>query len=143
MLCLILCKHKRARIGFLATFSQKKFDKNLDSAKAAVRNGTEIGDWFHKEKGSRQGDPSSPIICIIYLERIIQIITMLTHCLSLNGLKFNNLEFADDIDLLEESLARLQVSLEQVTQEAMRYDLNINIGKIWHLEKMPQLYHSK
>ena len=31
-----------------------------DNAKATVRNGTEVGDWFHQEKGSRQGDPSSP-----------------------------------------------------------------------------------
>ena len=33
-----------------------------DSAKVAVRNGTEIGDWFHQEISSRQDDPSSPVI---------------------------------------------------------------------------------
>ena len=38
-----------------------------------MRNGTEIGDWFYLEKGSRQGDPPSSIIFIIYLERIMQI----------------------------------------------------------------------
>ena len=39
-----------------------------DSAKAAVRNGTEIGDCFPQEKDCRQGDPSSPIIFITYVE---------------------------------------------------------------------------
>ena len=43
---------------------------------------------------------------------------MLTHGLSIHGLKFNNHEFADDIDLLEESLTRLQEILELVIQEA-------------------------
>ena len=54
---------------------------------------------------------------------------MLTHGLSIHGVTFNYLEFPSDIDLLEESLARLQESLELITQEAMPYDLNINIGK--------------
>ena len=49
----------------------------------------------------------------------MQIITMLTHGLSIYRLEFNNLEFVDDVDLLEESLARLQESLELVTKEAM------------------------
>ena len=70
---------------------------------------------------------------------------MLSHGLSIHGLTFNNLEFAGDIDLLEESLARLQESLELITQEAMRYDLNITLKKLksWYLETMSQLYHSK
>ena len=59
----------------------------------------------------------------------MQITAMLKHGLSIHGLKFNNLEFADDIDLLEEILERLQENLELVTQEAMHYDLNINTGK--------------
>ena len=49
----------------------------------------------------------------------MQIIAMLTHDLSIHGLHFNCLELADDIDLLEENLAKLQESLELVTQEAM------------------------
>ena len=39
-----------------------------DSAKGAVRNETEIGDCFAQEKDCRQGDPSSPIISITYVE---------------------------------------------------------------------------
>ena len=54
---------------------------------------------------------------------------MLTHGLSIYRLEFNNLEFVDDIDLLGESLERLQESLELVTKAAMWYDLNINIEK--------------
>ena len=52
---------------------------------------------------------------------------MPTHGLSIHILKFNKFEFADDIDLLEESLAKLQDSLELVTQKAMRYDLKIKL----------------
>ena len=44
---------------------------------------------------------------------------MLTHNLSIHGLHLNCLELAGDIDLLEENLAKLQESLELVTQEAM------------------------
>ena len=68
----------------------------------------------------------------------MQIMTMQTHGLSTHRLKFNDLEFTDDIDLLEESLARLQESLELVTKETMCYDI-----KSWYLGTVPQLYHSK
>lgn len=86
-----------------------------------------------------------PITFIIYLQRIMQIKTILTLGLSILGLKFNNLEFVDIIDLLEKNLAKLQESLELITLEAMCYNLTINIGKtkIMVLETMPQLHHSK
>ena len=45
----------------------------------------------------------------------MQIITMLSTSLKIHELTVNNLNFADDTDLMEGSLARLQESLELVT----------------------------
>ena len=39
-----------------------------ENAKAAVRDGTDLGEWFKQEKGVGQGDHISPNVLTLYLE---------------------------------------------------------------------------
>ena len=105
-----------------------------DSAKAAVRFGNDIGDWFRQEKGSRQGGPLSPVIFIVYLERVMQRLCRNTTGVSVQGRLINNLRFANDVNLLEESWTQLQGSFDIVDSDAGRYGLKINIDKTKGLE---------
>ena len=99
-------------------------------AKATVRIGGNLGEWFHQEKGTRQGDPISPIIFTIYLERILEHLSDEDQGgLSVHGYKITNLRYADDIDLVSTSSEQLQQSLVEVTERANKAGLQVNIGK--------------
>ncbi|XP_047478509.1 uncharacterized protein LOC125031667 [Penaeus chinensis] len=100
-----------------------------DSSKAAVRIGNDIGDWFQQEKGLRQGDPISPTIFIVYLERIMEDIQNNTSGFNISGQTINNLRFADDIDLIELDTRSLERSTYIVNREGKRTGLLINADK--------------
>ncbi len=52
-----------------------KLLKNLyNQSELAVKVNGHLGEWFHSEVGSRQGDPLSPLLFITLLERVITII---------------------------------------------------------------------
>ena len=98
--------------------------------KAAVRIGGNLGEQFHQEKGTRQGDPISPIIFTIYLERILEHLSDEDQGgLSVHGYKITNLRYADDIDPVSTSSEQLQQSLDEVTERANKAGLKVNVGK--------------
>ena len=43
-----------------------------NKSQSAVRIGTDIGDWFPINVGTRQGDTLSPILFIAYLEKVME-----------------------------------------------------------------------
>ncbi len=68
---------------------------------AAVRVGQQEGEWFGQTIGTRQGDPVSPVIFITYLERVMDAEQDERQGVCISGELFDNLRFADDIDLME------------------------------------------
>ena len=96
---------------------------------AAVKIGQETGRWFRQEVGTRQGDPLSPLIFITYLERVMDMKQDERQGVCVNGELFDNLRFADDIDLLEHNCERLQRSLNSVAAAAEQMGLRINRAK--------------
>lgn len=48
---------------------------------------------------------------------------------TIHGHNINNIRFAGDIDLIEESFAKLQESLNRVTTDVNRTGLKMNVGK--------------
>ena len=42
-----------------------------EKSQSAVRIGTDYGEWFRTDVGTRQGDPLSPLLFIAYLERVM------------------------------------------------------------------------
>lgn len=104
--------------------------KNIgERSKLAVRFGEEIGDWFPSTIGTRQGDPLSPSTFILYLERIMDGIQDSGSGISVQGLQLNNLRFADDIDMMEESCEMLTASVHELDKAAKNAGLRINVGK--------------
>ena len=70
--------------------------------------GRDIGEWFSTTIGTRQRDPISPNTFITYLESVMENIQDNGTGASVQGEQINNLRFADDIDLLENSSEKLQ-----------------------------------
>src|SRR3989454_11455300 len=98
-----------------------------ERSKMAVKVGQEVGEWFTTTIGTRQGDPISPNIFITYLERVMDVIQDNGTGISVQGEMINNLLFADDIDLLEESCVALQNSDNLLSEAGIDARLRINI----------------
>ena len=91
------------------------------NATAAIRIGSEKGNWFKRSRGTRQGDPISPSSFIILLERVLDKIRDKEDGVEISGTRINNLCFADDIDLIERDEERLETIAQALNEE----------GKIW------------
>jgi len=91
--------------------------------------GKELGEWFELSVGTRQGDPISPTIFISYLERVMVVVKDNNTGILVQGILFNNLNFADDIDLLKECRDKLQDNLRIVDEASKAAGLKVNINK--------------
>lgn len=100
-----------------------------EKSQSAVRIGNEYGEWFQTDVGTRQGDPLSPLLFIVYLERVMDQVRQNTCGINVSGLLINNLRFADDIDLIDEDLSSLQRQVELTKTAAEQSGLMININK--------------
>jgi hypothetical protein len=100
-----------------------------EQSKAAVKIGQEVGEWFKISKGTKQGEPPSPAQFIAYLERMMEVIQDNGTGISIQGEMINNLRFADDIDLIEESSEALQKNVNLLEEAGRNSSLNINIEK--------------
>jgi hypothetical protein len=98
-------------------------------SESAVRVGSELGEWFKTTVGTKQGDPISPTMFISYLERVMDVVRNNDTGVAIQGCIINNLKFADDIDLLEESRRKLQENLTRINKAGEAAGLKINIGK--------------
>lgn len=99
------------------------------TAMAAVRVGDEVGPWIRTSRGTRQGDPISPKVFITHLERAMDKIKTTETGVSIQGMQINNLRFADDIDVIEESERQLQETVQVLNDESKRYGLKMNFNK--------------
>ena len=79
--------------------------------------------------GTRQGDSLSPLLFIVYLERVMDQVRQNTCGINVSGILINNLRFADDIDLIDEDLSSLQRQVELTKTAAEQSGLMININK--------------
>ena len=83
-----------------------------------MRIGSELGEWFKTTVGTRQGHLISPTTCITYLERVMDSVRNNGTGVSVQGHKINNLKFADDIDLLEET----ETSCKETWRSSMKQE---------------------
>jgi hypothetical protein len=109
----------------MVTLLQKIYEKS----QSAVRIGTDYGEWFRTDVGTRQGDPLSPLLFIAYLERVMDQVRQNTCGINISGTLINNLRFADDIDLIDEDVGSLQRQIELTKTAAEQAGLILNINK--------------
>ena len=98
---------------------------------ATVRTGHRTTDWFQIGKGVRQGCILSPCLFNFYAEYIMRI-TGLEEAQA--GIKIarrniNNLRYADDTILMEESEEELKSLLMKVKEKSEKADLKLSIQK--------------
>ena len=102
-----------------------------DGSRCAVRYGGEIGEWFEIVTGVRQGCVLSPMIFAIVVDWVMRRATKDGH----TGLKWveedrlKDLDFADDIALLDSTWNGMKELTSNVQTEAAKVGLTINAEK--------------
>ena len=109
----------------MVTLLQKIYWK----AQSAVQIGRHQGEWFRTNVGTRKGDPLSPLLFIVCLERVMDHVKESNCGIRLGGTPVNNLRFAEDIDLVDEDYKSLQEQLEKTRAVAELVGLIVNIRK--------------
>ena len=100
-----------------------------ENAEATVRIQNELGNWFRRSKGTRQGDPISPLLFITILERAVDGVTSSNTGISIQGMRINNVRFADDIVLLEENPEDLSGTIDRIGINCRPHDIMLNLWK--------------
>ena len=103
-----------------------------------MRVGGDVSDWFHQTVGVRQGCILSPDLFNLFLEHVLgEALVAYQRGALVNGRRVSNLRFADDIDLMGETVSEAQDIVQAVHQSSQRHGLEINRKKqrsCWLLE---------
>ena len=99
---------------------------------ATVRTGHGKTDWFQIGKGVCQGCKLSPCLFNLYAEYIMRNAGLdeAQPGIKIAGRNINNLKYADDTTLMEESEEELKSLLMKVKEESKRVGLKLNIQKM-------------
>jgi len=86
-----------------------------------------LSEWFQMTVGNnRQGDPLSPRSFVLFMERIMDKIKNGENSgVNVYGNRVDNLRFADDIDIIEQSNEKLQDTVDKLHTESERYGMHI------------------
>ena len=109
---------------------------------AIVRTGQGIADWFKIEKGIRQGCILSPCLFNLYAGYVMQNAKLDKSQAEIKIARrnVNNLRYADDPTLMEESEEKLKSLLMKVKEESEKVSLKLNIQKTKIIGSSPSLH---
>jgi len=89
-----------------------------------------LSDWFRKDSGVRQGCTIAPNIFLPNMDRILDHTVHRGHIsVSLGSETFSDLDFADDVALLTETLSVCILGMEIMQEEAAIFSIEINWSK--------------
>ena len=96
---------------------------------AIVRTGHGTTDWFQTGKGVHQGCTLSPCLFNFYAEDIMRNAGLeeTQAGIKIAGRNINNLRYADDTNLMEESEEELKSLLMKVKEQSEKVGLKLNI----------------
>lgn len=102
-----------------------------DNSRCAIRCGGEVGEWFRIVTGVRQGCVLSPLIFALVVDWVMQRATGQGHTglKWIDGDRLSDLDFADDIALLDNTWEGIKELTCRVEEEAARVGLTINPEK--------------
>ena len=106
---------------------------------ATVRTGHGTTDWFQIGKGIRQGCILSPCLFNFYAEYIMRnaVLEEAQAGIKVAGKNINNLRYADDTTLMEDSEEEVKSLLTKVKEESEKVGLKLSIQKIKILASSP------
>ena len=98
---------------------------------ARLRTGHGTRDWFQIGKGVRQGCILSPCLFNLYAGYIVRNAGLeeAQAGIKITGRNINNLRYADDTTLMEESKEELKSLLMKLKEESGRVGLKLNVQK--------------
>ena len=98
---------------------------------AAVKVGNEVSSWFCIKSGVKQGCVLSPFIWIILMDFVLRSTgkAMETIGIKWGGKKLLDLDYADDLSILDESVSKMNELLEVLRVQGARIGLKINVKK--------------
>ena len=98
---------------------------------AAVKVGNEISYWFCIKSGDKQGCVLSPFIRIILMDFVLRSTgkAIGDHEIKWGGKTLMDLDYADDLSILDESASKMSEFLEVLRVQGARIGLKINVKK--------------
>ena len=105
-------------------------------SRAAVRIDGEVSAWFEVKEGVRQGCCLSPLLFIIFMDKIVKSANINGN-VDIGGVVFNCLSYADDLVLLSSVASDLQEGLENLNISCENFGMKISVGKtkVMHVGK--------
>lgn len=86
-------------------------------------------DSFPLQRGVRQGDTLSPKLFSAVLEYAFKTLNLSDKGVNIDGVKLNNLRFADDIVIISDNLKEAQEMINELSLATQKVGLNINKQK--------------
>ena len=95
----------------------------------AVKEENEVSHWFCIKSGVKQGCVLSPFIWIILMDFVLRSTEKGGHRIKWGGKSLLDLDYADDLSILDESVSRMKEVLEILRVQGARIGLKINVKK--------------
>ena len=102
---------------------------------AAVKVGNEVSNWFCIKSGVKQGCVLSPFIWIILMDFVLRSTgkAIGDHGIKWGGRTLLDLDYADDLSILDESVSKMNEFLEVLRVQGAKIGLKINVKKTMSL----------
>ena len=101
----------------------------VQEARSAVRIGGTLSSFFENKTGLKQGDPLSPILFNLALQKVIQSIKMVPSFIKIGEEQLNILAYADDIALIGKNEIEIRKLFVEMENTARNFGLQINQEK--------------
>jgi len=89
----------------------------------------EHSSFFGNKTGLKQGDPLSPILFYLALQKVIQSIKMVPSDIKIGKQQLNVLAYADDIVLIGKNKIQIRQLFVEIENTARNLGLHVNQGK--------------
>ena len=96
---------------------------------SAVKIEGTLSSFFENKTGLKQGDPLSPALFNLALQKVIQSIRMVPHGIKIGKEQWNMLAYADDIALIGKSEIEMRQLFVEMESIARNLVLQINLEK--------------